>query len=116
MRSRVKPHSTPSAQVTNIIGFCASCDVKVEQDLPLRLPDYCDCDQYKRWICLCCKLKEDRANGEYFMTRTKYVSNEYDNDDMKEVLSGLWVNEPYDYIGVSPDIRIFRSVIRRLYC
>jgi hypothetical protein len=43
----------------------------VERDLPLRLSEYCDCDQYTRWICLPCKVAEDKEDRNYYKTRTE---------------------------------------------
>lgn len=84
-RSRRKPHHIPYPRPISIICFCAACDVEVERNLSLSLSEYCDCDQYTRWICLPCKVKEDQENRDYFQTRTKWY-REW-TSDLEE---GMW--------------------------
>lgn len=55
-----------------------ACDEKVQQELPTRLSELCDCDQYTRWICLSCKIEEDRLDHQYLKTRTRLYWGETD--------------------------------------
>jgi hypothetical protein len=85
-RSRRKPHCDPAYQSHTVICYCAACDEKVERDLPLCLFEYCVCDQYTRWICLPCRVKEDQLDGYYYKVRTK---GEWEwNGDQEE---GMWL-------------------------
>jgi hypothetical protein len=69
--SRRRPHLDGVRSNGLVICYCADCDKNVEADLPLRLSEYCDCDQYRRWICQPCKVDEDKPAGLYIRTRTK---------------------------------------------
>jgi hypothetical protein len=70
-RSRRRPHIDAAAQARSIICYCPECDKEVERGLSLRLSECCDCDQYTRWICISCKLKEDQEERSYLKTSTK---------------------------------------------
>jgi hypothetical protein len=59
------PHVSTSGFVSNIICHCDVCDEGVELGLPSRLSKLCDCDQYRRWICLPCSHKESRTWTNY---------------------------------------------------
>ncbi|PVH75927.1 hypothetical protein DL98DRAFT_518383 [Cadophora sp. DSE1049] len=61
-----------STRSRNIICYCKRCDNAVEADIPLSLSEYCDCDQYTRWICLRYKETEAKVNTLCYKTRTKY--------------------------------------------
>ncbi|KAH7355396.1 hypothetical protein BKA65DRAFT_498330 [Rhexocercosporidium sp. MPI-PUGE-AT-0058] len=65
-----RPHNNEYMDSSNVICYCPACDEKVEADLPLSLSEYCDCDQYTRWICLQCKAKEEKTHGLYIRKRT----------------------------------------------
>ncbi|KAH6718251.1 hypothetical protein BKA61DRAFT_716983 [Leptodontidium sp. MPI-SDFR-AT-0119] len=81
-RSYRRPHISinPWFIITNVICYCTACDVNVEASLPLSLSEYCDCDQYTRWICLKCKLEEEKIHGLYRQKRTQ-PSREYWQSD-----------------------------------
>ncbi|TVY58833.1 hypothetical protein LCER1_G001025, partial [Lachnellula cervina] len=66
-----RPHNDPAMMSRNVICYCPACDESVEANLPLSLSKYCDCDQYTRWICLVCKIKEAKMNSLYYEKRTK---------------------------------------------
>jgi len=70
-RSRRKPYVDEAYQSHDVICYCHTCDEKVERSLSLSLSKYCDCDQYTRWICVPCKVKEEQEDAEYYETRTK---------------------------------------------
>jgi hypothetical protein len=72
MNSRRRPHLDPAYQSHDIICYCATCDEEVEKELPLRLEEFCDCDQYTRWVCLPCKKKEEVEDLQYYRTSTKW--------------------------------------------
>ncbi|KAH6671470.1 hypothetical protein B0J14DRAFT_670666 [Halenospora varia] len=93
-RSCRSQHHLSYPQPNNIICFCAACDVKVKRDLPLSLSEYCDCDQYTRWICLPCGVQEDQMNQEYFKTRTKT-----DQEWAGDLEEGMWQSEVLDNIA-----------------
>jgi hypothetical protein len=84
----------------NIMGFCAACDLKVEDSLPLSLSEFCDCDQYTRWICLPCKVKEDCMERKYLQTRTKAAPGDRHDAQLAEIYEGLWQSEVLDITGV----------------
>lgn len=69
--SRRRPHLNLAEGTIVITCYCYSCDDKIEQSLPTRLSEFCNCDQYVRWICLPCKVKEDKPEEHYITTRTK---------------------------------------------
>jgi hypothetical protein len=98
-RSRRRPHINPSCESHALICYCHSCDEKVERDLPFRLSEYCDCDQYTRWICLPCKVKEDQPEGHYYRTRTK-SGFEYDKKGLQHD-DGMWLDDHQDVRAVS---------------
>ncbi|EPE32258.1 hypothetical protein GLAREA_07391 [Glarea lozoyensis ATCC 20868] len=81
------------------MGFCAACDLKVENDLPLSLSEFCDCDQYRRWICFPCKVKENCVEAKYIETRTKEVSRAASQEALAEIYEGLWQRAAYDVTG-----------------
>jgi len=66
-----RPHFDPAWESHTVVCYCKECDEKVERELPLSLEEFCDCDQYIRWICLPCKEKENREDKDYYLKRTK---------------------------------------------
>jgi len=76
--SRQRPHHDTSFRGRTILCYCMACDEKVQQELPVRLSELCDCDQYTRWICLSCKIEEDRLDHQYLETRTRLYWEEAD--------------------------------------
>jgi hypothetical protein len=70
-RSRRRPHLSPPGECHTIICYCPECDKDIERNLPLRLSEYCDCDQYTRWICISCKILEEKEDEYYLKTSTK---------------------------------------------
>lgn len=97
-RSRRLPHG--EWYNYSIIGYCAPCDEKIQRDLPPCLSERCDCDQYKRWICLPCKMDEDRLDERYFATRTRLYWDERDEWD-SNLLDGLMIDEVLEQRAVS---------------
>ncbi|KUJ10857.1 uncharacterized protein LY89DRAFT_723404 [Mollisia scopiformis] len=96
-RGRQKQHFafTPYPITTYVMCFCTACDEKVERGLPFSLSEYCDCDQYKRWICLPCKVKEEQMNIEYLKTRTKVMPGDGSPEE------GTWFKERYgEYLAI----------------
>ncbi|KAH8585934.1 hypothetical protein B0O99DRAFT_602889 [Bisporella sp. PMI_857] len=61
---------------------------EIERNLPISLSEYCDCDQYTRWICLRCKNIEDKLDADYYLTRTK---GEWDFDGDRD--NGMWLHD-----------------------
>lgn len=59
-KSRRRPHLDPAWERHTITCYCHKCDEKVKNTLPVRLSEVCDCDQYTRWICHSCRMKEER--------------------------------------------------------
>lgn len=76
--SRQRPHHDRSFRGHTILCYCTACDEKVQQELPVRLSELCDCNQYTRWICLSCKIEEDRLDHHYLKTRTRLYWGETD--------------------------------------
>jgi hypothetical protein len=106
--SHQKPQFRPCRTYQNVIGFCAACEIKVENDLPPSLSEYCDCDQYTRWICLPCKFREERENREYVVTRTKANSRA---DLVNAIKEGLPPPGHFAYIGVSRLLLLFPTML-----
>lgn len=98
--SRRRPHLDPAYQSHTIICYCTTCDENVERDLPQRLSEYCDCDQYTRWICLPCKIKEDQPETHYYKTRTK-LEWLWDDADPSEHQEGMWLHDHQEERAVS---------------
>lgn len=80
----------------NLICYCVACDESIEADLPLSLSEYCDCDQYMRWICLVCKVKETKINRLYYEKRTKG-----DWDWEQDLEDGMCLDDHVDRRAVS---------------
>jgi len=91
--SRRRPHLDPAMQSHDIICYCAACDEKVERDLPLRLSEYCDCDQYTRWICLPCKVKENKEDRNYYKTSTKWEWEWETDDHQRDWAENMWLGD-----------------------
>ncbi|KAH8586043.1 hypothetical protein B0O99DRAFT_529451 [Bisporella sp. PMI_857] len=83
-----RPHFDPAWESHTVICYCTECDRNVDRELPLFLNEYCDCDQYTRWICLPCKEKEDKADVDYYSTRTK-GQLEFEGD----LEEGMWLHD-----------------------
>jgi hypothetical protein len=64
-QSDSEPHIDRAACVSNIVVYCNVCDESAELALPPQLSRLCDCNQYKRWICLPCSNKELCAWKKY---------------------------------------------------
>ncbi|KAH6669519.1 hypothetical protein B0J14DRAFT_598878 [Halenospora varia] len=94
MYSLPRQHHLAYPRPNNIIFFCAGCDVEVERNLPLSLSEYCDCDQYKRWICLPCKVKEDQIYSKYLETRAKG-----DREWAGDLEEGMWYHGVVEHIA-----------------
>ena len=93
-----RPHFNPTWESHTIVCYCKKCDEKVDRELPLSLEEFCNCDQYIRWICLPCREKENREDKEYYLTRTKLVNenNYFSNED-----EGRWIGDHSSVRAVS---------------
>jgi hypothetical protein len=89
-------------QISCVICYCVDCDDKVESALSPSLSEYCDCDQYTRWICLSCNAEEIQCNIDYFATRTK---DDYDWEGNLE--EGMWLPDHTDSRAVSKLILLY---------
>src|SRR4051794_32425876 len=99
--SRRKPFRNPWDSSDLVICYCKECDPDVERYLPLRLSEFCDCDQYTRWICVKCKVEEDKPSHEYCRRRTKgeYVYPTEGDDGVRVV--GMWLPDHQQDLAVS---------------
>ena len=61
----------------------------VQNTLPVRLSEVCDCDQYIRWICHACRQKEEDEDREYYKTRA--VHSWQDGVTRNAVEDGRWL-------------------------
>lgn len=82
---RRRPHHNVAFQSENVVCYCPPCDEKIERELPLSLSEYCNCDQFTRWICRQCKRDEDEESGEYYSKRTQF------GDEMED--GGMWLGD-----------------------
>ena len=68
-----RPHLNSCFQAANIFCLCPPCDSRLEQELQgQHLNELCDCDVYKRWICLKCHQQELKESHEYFKDHTEW--------------------------------------------
>ncbi len=104
-----RPHLDPTRKNHTLICYCATCDQEVEQSLPLRLSEYCDCDQYTRWICLPCRVKELDEEEYYYRTRTKGELEDLTNED--DAILYLFNQEIVWHFGHQQD----RAVSERIF-
>jgi len=100
-RSRERPHLEDSYAIHAIRCYCKICDEDVERSLPLRLQDFCDCNQYTRWICLKCKTDEEVLDAIYRKTRTKgeWVYPTEGDDGVRD--NGMWLTDHQEDRAVS---------------
>jgi hypothetical protein len=106
-QSHCEPHIDTAGCISNIICFCDLCDEGVELGLPFHLSEFCDCSQYKRWICLPCSHNE-------LLTWAKYVDQggAQERWDYEEAYpqrrheEGLWINHVPEGMTVSPGLYI----------
>jgi hypothetical protein len=68
-----RPHLDAAYQSHTILCYCNDCDAEVEKGVVAKgyLSEVCDCDAYKRWICLKCKGKEWEEDGWYYTNWTR---------------------------------------------
>jgi hypothetical protein len=99
--SRRKPYLDDTYSSHTILCYCKECDQEIERNLPLRLSEFCDCDQYTRWICMKCKIEEDEPNHVYYRTRTKgeYVYPTIGDDGVRD--DGMWLTDHQEDRAVS---------------
>lgn len=95
--SRRRPHRDSGAFVRDIRCYCKRCDAQIESSLPPSLSDFCDCDQYMRWICIKCKEEEQTLDSLYLQTKTKWEW-EYPSDDVPD--EGIWIVSHQDALAV----------------
>lgn len=100
--SRQKPHIDDGAYCHDLRCYCKECDIKVERNLPLRLSEFCDCDQFTRWICLKCKTEENDQDSLYIQTRTR---GDWDYRVNLPQDDGMWITSHQNGMAVSPSER-----------
>jgi hypothetical protein len=67
-----RPRLRGSYQLDNIMCLCDDCDAETEKELEgMFISERCDCDIYKRWICVGCDEKERQATRKYFEEHTQ---------------------------------------------
>ncbi|KAM0206617.1 hypothetical protein ACHAPA_004343 [Fusarium lateritium] len=67
-----RPHLRGNYQLDNIMCLCDDCDAKTEKELGGKfVSERCDCDIYKRWICVGCSDEERQATRRYFEEHTQ---------------------------------------------
>ncbi|KAF4452579.1 hypothetical protein F53441_4598 [Fusarium austroafricanum] len=67
-----RPHLRGSFELDNIMCLCEECDKKAQSEVEGQfLNDRCDCDIYKRWICVRCEDEERTTTRKYFEERTQ---------------------------------------------
>ncbi|EPE28059.1 hypothetical protein GLAREA_04850 [Glarea lozoyensis ATCC 20868] len=76
-----EPQRNAAGMVRNLICYCPACDEHAEAGLDFSLSKVCDCDQYKRWICLPCKTMEDTIYALYYRKRTVEDPRWYTSED-----------------------------------
>jgi len=96
-----RPHFDPAWESHTIICYCKECDEKVERELPSSLEEFCNCDQYTRWVCLPCKEKENKEDEDYFLTRTKL---QHENNFFSDENEGKWLGDNSGIRAVSTPI------------
>lgn len=90
-------HVNTSAIISNIICYCEKCNESVERGLPIRISEFCDCDQYKRWICLPCSRKESQRWIKYCKSGKIQGGFEYNQAPLPRNEEGIWLpNMPDD--------------------
>lgn len=111
--SRQRPHHNTGFRGNTILCYCMPCDEKVQQELPIRLSELCDCDQYTRWICLSCKVEEDRLDHQYLESRTRLYWEEpkgiyWDGSDEfgEHLITQLTLPAPPKHCAVSYPVHV----------
>ena len=98
-----RPHHNPAFQNANMICYCNDCDQAVQERSG---ESFCDCNQYTRWICFCCKMKEQREAAWYAVNRTKIGSSEWpdDSEDVEQAKAGmcLWDHQCERLVFLDP--------------
>lgn len=87
--ARELPYCDASDQSHYLECYCPPCDEKMEQDLPLRLSHFCDCNQYTRWICYPCRQKEAEESADYYADHTTL----YYGEDVEDHNDGIYIME-----------------------
>ncbi|SPJ78305.1 uncharacterized protein FTOL_06694 [Fusarium torulosum] len=78
-----RPHLRGSYQLDNIMCLCDDCDAKTETELEGKfISERCDCDIYKRWICVGCDDEERQATRKYFDEHTRMEWDWMTRDDV----------------------------------
>ncbi|KAI6092124.1 hypothetical protein F4821DRAFT_224952 [Hypoxylon rubiginosum] len=76
-----RPHLNWNGLSENVFCLCAPCDTKLEVQLRGRfLNELCDCDRYRRWICLKCVREEETWAWDYY--------NQYTIREVDDVMPG----------------------------
>jgi hypothetical protein len=99
--SRRRPHLDDTAVSRAIRCYCKVCDQYIESNLPLRLSEFCDCDQYTRWICMKCKVEEDEQDERYYSSRTKGDYEYPTGEDNTVRDDGMWLGNHQSDLAVS---------------
>ncbi|KAI2620594.1 hypothetical protein GGR54DRAFT_601612 [Hypoxylon sp. NC1633] len=75
-----RPHLNGPWQNENLMCLCDACDTRLEEQLQGKfLNELCDCDRYRRWICLKCVREETRWTQEYYKRHTVREVDDYDH-------------------------------------
>jgi hypothetical protein len=93
-----KPYFDPGYESYTIVCYCEDCDKKFEAELPRFLEEFCNCDQYRRLICLPCRKMEIKEDNDYRATRSKSTHDgyPYSEDDQ-----GCWLGVTQSWRAVS---------------
>lgn len=108
-RSRRRPYLEDSYSSHDIRCYCKDCDEEVERKLPLSLLEFCNCDQYTRWICMKCKVEEDEEDAQYYQTSTKgeWVWPTEGDDGVRD--DGMWLRDHQEDRAVSHSVSPYMS-------
>ncbi|KAL9131995.1 MAG: hypothetical protein Q9217_000205 [Psora testacea] len=90
-----RPHYNTTYQNDNMICYCDDCDEPFEAQTEGK---FCDCDRYTRWICLRCRVNEQKELVSYMKHHTQF----YGGGDEDEAYSGMILSDHQHQRMVSP--------------
>ncbi|OTB02981.1 hypothetical protein M426DRAFT_322210 [Hypoxylon sp. CI-4A] len=74
-----RPHLNGPWQNENLMCLCDACDAKQEDQVRGKfLNELCDCDYYRRWICMKCAKEEKKWTDEYYKNNTIPETHQYE--------------------------------------
>ncbi|KAK3316890.1 hypothetical protein B0H66DRAFT_307172 [Apodospora peruviana] len=81
-----RPHLHYTGEKYNVMALCLACDNATEEQLRGNfLNELCDCDVFRRWMCLGCVNQERDEASEYHQKYTRHKAgnedDDYDSDD-----------------------------------